>query len=198
MATVRVLLALAAFEDLHLRSIDVSTAFLNGDLDEEIYMKQPEGFQEGGPEWVLRLLKSIYGLKQSARQWNKKLHSVLVKMGFARLESEHSIYVYRRGAVRIIMPVFVDDLTLASSDQQAMDDFVMELGTHFDIRDLGDTSLLLGIEILRDRPNRSISLSQRHYIVDLLQRYNMADCNPVSTPIDPSALLKAIGQRRTV
>lgn len=189
LSTVRVLLAISAFEDLYLHSVDITTAFLNGDLDETIYMKQPQGFQEGRPDMVMLLQKAIYGVKQGSRQWNKKLHSVLSGMGFERLESEQSIYIYKRGPIRLIIPVFVDDLTIASSDPKAIDDFVVELKTHFELRDLGDTSLLLGIEITRDRPKRSINPSQRRYINDILARFNMADCNPVSTPMDPGLKL---------
>ena len=93
-ATLRIIMALAAVEDLELRSVDITSAFTNGDLDEEIYMKQPEGFHIGSSSQVCRLRKSLYGLKQSARQWNKKLHSVLTELGFSRIESDRSVYIY--------------------------------------------------------------------------------------------------------
>ena len=123
-ATLRLILALAAVEDLELRSIDISSAFINGDLDEEIYMKQPEGFHIGGAHKVCRLKKSLYGLKQAARQWNKKLHSVLVDLGFKRIESDRSVYIYSNGVVRVIVPIYIDDITLASKDTQALDKYV--------------------------------------------------------------------------
>ena len=81
-STIRIILAIAALEDLELRSLDISHAYLNGELEEEIYMRQPEGFEVGGPEYVCKLNKSLYGLKQAGRVWNKKLHSVLLSMGF--------------------------------------------------------------------------------------------------------------------
>src|SRR6266498_3546295 len=92
-STLRIIMAMAAVEDLELHSVDITSAFTNGDLDEEIYMKQPEGFHIGGPNKVCRLSKSLYGLKQSARQWNKKLHSVLTELGFKRIESDCSVYI---------------------------------------------------------------------------------------------------------
>jgi hypothetical protein len=184
-AAIRLILALAALEDLELRSVDISHAFINGELDEEIYMTQPEGFQEYGPEYVLRLLRSLYGLKQASRVWNKKLHAALVSMGFKRLDSDRSIYIYARGPVRIIMPIFVDDITLASKSKSAIDSTVKELAQHFELRDLGDTRYLLGIEIIRDRPNRSLSLCQRQYIINMLDRFGLADSKPVSTPMEP-------------
>jgi hypothetical protein len=84
-ATLRIIMVLSAVEDLELRSVDITAAFINGDLDEEIYMKQPEGFHIGSSTKVCRLCKSLYGLKQSARQWNKKLHSVLTELGFKHI-----------------------------------------------------------------------------------------------------------------
>jgi hypothetical protein len=137
MATVHLILAIAAIEGLHLCSVDISNAFLKGDL-EEIYMKQPEGFYELGPKYVLRLKKAIYSLKQAACQWNKKLHATLVSIGFKRLESDHSVYICERDGVKIIMPIFVDDIILAST-QKALDEMVEELAKHFPPRDLGPT-----------------------------------------------------------
>jgi hypothetical protein len=189
MATVRLILAIAAIEGLHLRSVDISNAFLKGDLEEEIYMKQPEGFHELGPEYVLRLKKAIYGLKQAARQWNKKLHATLVSMGFKRLESDRSVYIYERDGVKVIIPIFVDDITLASKSQKALDETVEELAKHFPLRDLGPTSFLLGIHITRDFEKRTVSLSQRQYIIDMLDRFGFGTCSPVSTPMDPGLRL---------
>ena len=150
-----------------------------------MYMKQPEGFHQGPPGHVCLLKKSLYGLKQAARQWNKKLHSTFMKMGFKRLESEHSIYLYTNGSVRIFVPIHVDDITLSSNHQAELDQAVDTLSKHFKLRDLGPTTFLLGIEIIRDRPNRTIKLSQRQYIVTMLDRFGMSDCKPISTPMDP-------------
>jgi hypothetical protein len=185
----RLILAIAGIEDMELRSVDVTSAFPNGDLEEDIYMRQPEGFHQGGPNKVLKLSKSLYGLKQSARQWNKKLHAALLKMGFTRLESDRSIYIYVKGEVKIIVPIYIDDITFASKSTAALDKAVNELSQHFKIRDLGASKFLLGVEIIRDRANRSIALSQRQYIVDMLERYSMSECNPVSTPMAPGTKL---------
>ncbi len=144
-ATLRIIMALAATEDLELRSVDITSAFTNGDLDEEIYMKQPEGFHIGSSHQVCRLRKSLYGLKQSARQWNKKLHSVLTELGFSRIESDRSVYIYSNGEVRIIVPIYIDDITLASKSPAAIDKYVQLLSQHFKCCDLGPTRFLLGV-----------------------------------------------------
>lgn len=183
-AALRLVLALSAVEDLELHSVDISSAFLQGDLDEEIYMQQPEGFAQGPPGTVLRLGRPIYGLKQAGRMWNRKLHKVLTSMGFRRLDSDRSVYIYSKDEIRIIIPVHVDDLTLASKSQAAIDQTVADLSKHFKLRNLGPTRFLLGIEITRNRPERTIHLSQHQYIVDMLERYGMDSCNSVLTPME--------------
>ena len=119
-STIRIILAIAALEDLEICSIDISNAFLNGILEEEIYMQQPEGFEVGSPGDVCKLDKSIYGLKQAGRVWNKTLHSVLVSMGFERIQSDYGVYIYLKDKTRIIMPVFVDDITLVGKDKEEL------------------------------------------------------------------------------
>jgi hypothetical protein len=190
-AAIRTIIALAAINNLHLRSVDISHAFINGDLEETIYMRQAEGFHMGSSNQVCLLRKSLYGLKQAARQWNKKLHDTLATMGFKRLDSDRSIYIFLRDEVRIIIPVFIDDITFASSNSTAIDSAIRELASHFKLRDLGPTSFLLGIEIIRNPEKCQIALSQRQYIIDALERFNLSDCNPIGTPMDPGAHLSS-------
>ena len=190
-AALRAILAISAIEDLELESLDISSAFLNGEIDTEVYLQQPEGFHQGGPDCVWRLLKALYGLKQSPRVWNKKLDTVLHELGFTCIKSDTSIYIWIRGDVKIFVPVFVDDLTLASKSISAISHVKTELGKRFKLRDLGPTSSLLGIEITRDRSQRRLCLSQRQYISDMLDRYNLADSAPVTTPIDPGLKLSS-------
>ena len=190
-AALRAILALAALENLHLESVDISSAFLNGELEEEVYMRQPPGFEEKGPNWVWRLLKSIYGLKQAGRCWHKKLNKAFEDMGFHRILCEHSIWIYRKEDVRIIIPVFIDDMTIASNSKEAIDNVKQQLRQHFKLRELGTTSWLLGVEIIRDRSKRTLSLNQRQYILTLLERFGFSDVNTVSTPIDPGLKLSS-------
>ena len=133
-----------------MRSVDISSAFTYGELDEVIYMKQPEGYHQGGPNVVCKLHKSLYGLKQSARQWNKKLHSVLDSMGFKHVLSDNSIYIYSRNQVKLIVPIFIDDITLVSKDDAAMDSTVQELSKHFKLCDLGATTFLLSVQVKQE------------------------------------------------
>ncbi|KAF7760461.1 hypothetical protein Agabi119p4_11137 [Agaricus bisporus var. burnettii] len=175
-----------------MRSVDISSAFTYGELEEEIYMHQPEGYHIGSPNMVFRLRKSLYGLKQAARQWNKKLRGVLEGIGYSRLRSDSSIYIYSKGDIKVIVPIFIDDITLVSKSDAAMTSAVTELSKHFKLRDLGSTTLLLGIQVKQDRSHRTISLSQEHYIKELLERFNMDDANPLSTPLAPGSELSDI------
>ena len=188
-SALRAILALAALEDLELESIDISSAFLNGDLEEEVYMEQPEGFHQGAYDDFLQLLKGLYGLRQSPRIWHKKLDKVFQEIGFAKVRCDHSIWIYQKDDVKIIIPVFVDDMTLASKSKEAIQRVKAELKARFKLRDLGPTTFLLGVGVERDRTNHILHLSQRQYIIDLLERYNHADCSPVGTPMDPGTKL---------
>ncbi|THH07313.1 hypothetical protein EW145_g3454 [Phellinidium pouzarii] len=196
-AALRAILALAALEDLELYSIDISTAFLNGDLDHDVYMDQPEGFEEYyGAGFVLKLVKAIYGLKQAGRQWHKKLDSVLKGMGFTLVRCDNSIWVYRREDVRIIIPVYVDDMTIAAKSKDQYLFVKEELEKHFKLHDLGPTSFLLGVRVERDRSKRLLSLSQRQYIIDILERFEMSNCTTVTTPLpDGHRLSKAMAPK---
>ncbi|KAJ2923688.1 hypothetical protein H1R20_g13408, partial [Candolleomyces eurysporus] len=129
--------AAAGIEDMELRSVDISAAFTNGDLEEVIYMRQPEGFHGGGPNIVCRLKKLLFGLKQAARQWNKKLHSVLLELGFMRLRSDRSVYIDAKGEVRFIMPVYIDNITLASKDTGLLNQTVLDLSKTLQTTRLG-------------------------------------------------------------
>ena len=148
-------------------------------------MHQPEGFKEHGKDWVCRLYKGLYGLKQSGRLWNDALNRVLTGMGFRRIESDHSVYVWERDDCKVIVPVFVDDLTIAARKRSAVNAVIDELERHFSLRRLGDTSFMLGVKITRERPKRTLRLSQRQYIIDMLEDYGFSGCTPVQTPMEP-------------
>jgi Reverse transcriptase (RNA-dependent DNA polymerase)/GAG-pre-integrase domain len=190
----RTVIALAAMEDWELESVDISTAFLNGDIDAEVYMLKPEGVEFPGfegSEWVLRLLKGLYGIKQGPRIWSQKLHAALASIGFQRLESDHSVFIYERDGVKMVVPVHVDDLVLASSSKSAIAKVKDDLRARFKIHEQGPTSFLLGVKLERDRKNRMILLSQPAYIDSILQTYRMQDCNTVKTPMSEKARLSS-------
>ena len=150
MPTIQVVLAMAAIQDLHLHSIDISHAYLNGKMNCDVYMEQPEGFAVGDPRQMVCLLKkSIYGTKQAGNRWNQKMRSVLETIGYTQSYSDASIYIYFKDNIRMILPVFVDDMTFASKSEAAIDKTIKELSQHFKLHDLRPTTQLLGIKIDR-------------------------------------------------
>jgi len=190
--TTRALLSMVAKYDLELDQMDVKTAFLNGDLDEDIYMKQPPGFEDQEyPDWVWKLLKAIYGLKQSGRQWNKTLDEFLRKEGFSfvRSEADYSLYVLRKDDKVIWLLVYVDDMLLASNCRKFLDIFKGALSKRFEMKDLGEARHFLGMHIKRDRAKRLLTIDQTSFLEQILSEAKMSDCRPVGTPMVPGVSL---------
>ncbi|GKV24632.1 hypothetical protein SLEP1_g34217 [Rubroshorea leprosula] len=184
MTTIRVVLALAASLDLELEQLDVKTAFLHGDLNEEIYMTQPEGFvEENNRSLVCRLNKSLYGLKQAPRCWYKQFDSFIVSLGFHRCEADHCAYFcdYNDGCFCILL-LYVDDMIIAGNSPTYVSTLKAQLAGEFDMKDLGAVNQILGMKVFRDREDRKIWLNQKNYIERVLRRFNMQNAKPVSTP----------------
>ncbi|BBG99824.1 transposable element gene [Prunus dulcis] len=182
--SLRVIMALVAHFDLHLHQMDVKTAFLNGDLEEDIYMVQPEGFvQEGGKSLVCKLCKSIYGLKQASRQWYLKFNKVVKDFGFVENVLDECIYMKMSGRHFIILVLYVDDILLACTNLTMLHDCKNFLSKNFEMTDLAEASYVLGIDISRDRKNGVLGLSQKSYIEKVLKRFNMQNCTGSDIPI---------------
>lgn len=182
--SLRIVMALVAHFDLELHQMDVKTAFLNGDLHENVYMTQPEGFiSEGQEHLVCKLKKSIYGLKQASRQWYLKFDEVMKKNDFIRNQVDQCIYLKMSGRNFIILVLYVDDILLASSNIDLLHESKRLLSRHFDMKDLGEASYVIGIEIRRDRSQGTLGLSQKAYIERVLGRYNMQQCSLSVAPV---------------
>ena len=140
--------------------MDVKTAFLNGDIYEDVYMDQPDGFKEEGKEHlVCKLQRSIYGLKQASRQWYLKFDEVICSLGFRENTVDQCIYLKNSVSRFIILVLYVDDILLTSNDLNFLFETKQMLTTHFDMKDLSDASFVLGIEIHRDRSHEVLDLS---------------------------------------
>ena len=156
----RIIMAIVAHFDLKLHQMDVRTAFLNGDLVEDVYMSQPIGFEEVGKDhMVCKLQKPIYGLKQASRQWYLKF-DVVTANGFKENIVDQCIYMKVSGSKFIFMVLYVNDILLVANDIDLLIETKQLLFIHFDIKNLGEASYLLGIQILRDRPSGIMRLSQ--------------------------------------
>lgn len=163
--------------------MDAITAFLHGELNENIYILQPEGFTDGSNK-VCKLKKSMYGLKQSSRVWNEKLNSVLVNFGLTRSNVDQCVYFKIGGESILILAIYVDDILIFSNDHQVEQKLKSELVNNFKIKDMGEASSVLGMRITRDQEAGTISIDQSKYIAEVLTRFGMTDSNPVSTPLD--------------
>ena len=192
MESLRTLLALSTQRGMELHQVDVHTAFLNGTLQEEVYMKQPTGYERKGEEHlVCRLKKSIYGLKQSPMCWNTVLDAHLKRMGFSQSKSDPCIYV-SGGEDPFYIGVYVDDLILAGNDKAKMKKIKEELSSKVDIKDLGKLSYFLGMSIVQNQEEKKTWIGQPAYTEKLLTKMGMSDCKPVKTPVDPgNRLVKA-------
>ena len=205
-AALRTILALAALEDMEVESVDISSAFLNGELEQPVTMNIFEGLRDIRPElfnkevdgskrdsdWVLELHRALYGLKQAPRQWHVKLHSVMTDMGFTRIQCDNSIWVFRKDKTHVIIPVYVDDMTIVARSKLDIGSVKTELKKRFKLHELGPISFLLGVKITRNRSTKTLSLSQRQCIIDVLEKFGMENCTPVQTPLDPSVKLSLL------
>ena len=180
----RTILAIMAHFDLELHQMDVKTAFLNGDIDKTIYMVQPENFVSGDTKrMVCKLKKSIYGLKQASRQWYYKFHQVIISSGFEMNMVDDCIYHKFSGSKHIYLVLYVDDILLATNDIGMLHETKRFLSKKFEMKDLGDTSFVLGIQIHRDQSRGILGLSQKSYIEKILKRFGMHDCKPGDNPV---------------
>jgi hypothetical protein len=185
MTSIRTILSLVAVEDLHLEQLDVKTTFLHGDLEEEIYMQQPQGYEVKGKEnLVCRLKKSLYGLKQAPRQWYLKFDRFMTEQGYSRCHSDHCVYFKKlENGSFIILLLYVDDMLVAGSNMQDINVLKKKLANSFAMKDLGAAKKILGMRITRDRKNRKLTLSQGEYTEKVLERFRMQNAKPVSTPL---------------
>ena len=179
--SLRYLIALSVQQGLTLEQVDVTTAFLNGTLEEEVYMRQPEGFvAKGKEELVCKLKRSIYGLKQSPRCWNSVLDSYLKELGFSQTASDPCIYYQQKGEEML----YVDDIILAGKTERQIQEIKDCLSRKFDIKDLGKLQYFLGMKVVQKGENKSIWIGQPAYTENLLKKFNMQNSKPTSTPVD--------------
>jgi len=179
--TVRLLIAIDAAKNWHLDQLDVNNAFLHGDLNEEVYMTLPQGLHTDKPDQVYRLMKSLYGLKQASRQWYPKLTSFLLNIGFIQSSSYHSLFTKKFGLSFLSLLVYVDDITLTGNDINDMSEVKNFLNKNFRIKDVGQLSYFLGLEVTRSK--RGIHVCQRKYALDILADRGMLAAKPCFTPM---------------
>ncbi|GJU99230.1 zinc finger, CCHC-type containing protein [Tanacetum coccineum] len=188
-STIRLLIAMSSIYNLIIHQMDVKTAFLNGDLDEEVYMNQPQGFiMPGNKNKVCKLINSIYGLKQAPKQWHQTFDEVVLSNAYLLNQTDKCVYskFYESGK-GVIICLYVDDMLIFSTDQVQVDlkrEFLLSM---FSMKNMGEADVILGIRI--KHKSNGIVISQSHYIKNLLKKFNYFDCTPVSTLMDTSEKL---------
>jgi histone deacetylase 1/2 len=181
-ATIRLVLSLAVSFGWTLRQLDVQNAFLHGNLEEEVFMRQPPRYEsKTHPHFVCKLDKALYGLKQAPRAWYSRLSSKLHSLGFTSSKADVSLFVYNKGGVVMFLLVYVDDIIVASSSPRATEALLKDLQADFALKDLGELHYFLGIEVKKARDG--ILLTQQKYTSDLLHRVGMRTCKPMNTPM---------------
>ena len=184
-STIRTLIAYAVNKSMYIHQMDVTAAYLHGKLDETIFMKQPPGFEISGQEnKVLKLKKSIYGLKQSGRNWYKCLTEELyLKLNLKRLHSDYGVFVNTEGP-KVVMVIYVDDILIIAKQVEHMKALKSHLNQRFKMKDLGETKYFLGISIRYNMQKGIATLSQESFCKEILTKFNMDKSKQVSTPME--------------
>ena len=181
LASLRIILALATEQDLEIHQMDVKSAYLNGTLEEEIFMEPPPGL-EVPDGMVLHLKKAIYGTKQGGRVWYEDISSTLKTMGYQCTDADHAVFVRNKDNIPSIIALYVDDITMVSNDLGTINRDKEALKRRYQMSDLGEIAWILGIHITQDRPAGHIALSQKKYINEILEHFGKSDIRPISTP----------------
>ena len=181
--SLRAILAIAAERDLEVHQMDVKSAYLNGELREEIFMEAPPGFDV--PEgMVLRLVKAVYGTKQGGRVWYEEIRETLRAMGYQRTDADHAVFVRNEGenVPPSLIALYVDDITMAAKYPETIKRDKEALKARYQMTDLGEITWILGMHVTRDRKAGWIALSQENYIEDMLRRFGKSNSRPINTP----------------
>ncbi|PKU63435.1 Retrovirus-related Pol polyprotein from transposon TNT 1-94 [Dendrobium catenatum] len=179
--TIRTFLTIAIHFNWPVHQIDITNAFLHGNLNETIFMKQPKGFEDDNqPNYVCKLNKTIYGLKQSPRMWFHMLSTHLQSIGFVAGKADSSMFIFSKDDVQLFMVIYVDDILLTGNKNEMITSTITQLKTKFDMKHLGLAHSFLGIQITRT--NNSFFLSQSQYANTILDTAGMSNCKPLANP----------------
>ncbi|KAK2411518.1 putative mitochondrial protein [Trifolium repens] len=185
---IRLLLSYAVNHDITLYQMDVKSAFLNGVISEEVYVKQPPGFEDlTNPDHVFRLKKSLYGLKQAPRAWYERLSTFLVDNGFVKGQVDNTLFKKTLKKDILIVQIYVDDIIFGSTNATLCKNFSKMMQDEFEMSMMGELKFFLGIQI--NQTEKGTFIHQSKYIKDLLKKFNLEDCKPMNTPMHPTSSL---------
>ncbi|GKE97804.1 retrovirus-related pol polyprotein from transposon TNT 1-94, partial [Tanacetum coccineum] len=179
---IRIFLAFAAHKNMVVYQMDVKTAFLNGNLREEVYVSQPDGFVDpDNPNHVYKLKKALYGLKQAPRAWYDMLSSFLISQDFSKGSVDPTLFIRKEGKELLLVQVYVDDIIFAASTPELCDLFAKIMCSKFKMSMMGKISFFLGLQIFQNP--RGIFINQSKYALESLKKYGFDSCDPVDTPM---------------
>lgn len=180
--TLRILLAIACKYNLNISQMDVKNAFLNGEIEEEVYLKLPKGIEVTDNNKVLKLQKSLYGLKKSPKNWNDRFNNFMIKQGFERSKADYCLY-YKKN-LKFYLLLYVDDLIILCEKKEDIERLKCLLQKEFDMTNLGNNNKFTYLGINITKSDNKITLDQKDYLKDILKLYKMENCNTVATPIE--------------
>ena len=181
--TIRLIISLAAQNKWKIHQMDVKSAFLNGVLEEEVYIQQPSGYEvKGHEDKVLKLKKALYGLKQAPRAWNNRIDKYFKENGFTKCPHEHALYIKFKDGDVLIVCLYVDDLIFTGNNPSFFEEFKKAMAKEFEMTDIGLMAYYLGIEVKQNEDG--IFISQESYAREILKKFKLDDCNPISTPVE--------------
>ena len=192
--TVRLILAMAALHDWHITGLDVKNTFLYGELDEEIYMEQPEGFRVPGRELeVIKLLRALYGLKQAGLAWWRTLRESMKDLGFENLKSDAGLYIHKTsGNGFVIAVVYVDDAIFCGPNKKQVQELKDKFMQRWEVQDLGDVTKFLRMRI--KKVGRTVEIDQCDYLKTVLQQCGMQDAKSATTPLPAGYMPEPVAQ----
>jgi hypothetical protein len=189
MEAICLVLAYACSKNIKVYQMDVKSTFLNGELEEKVYIEKPEGFQlSENTDYVCKLKKAVYGLKQAPRAWYSRLDKYLQQVGFRKGSAENNLYIKVSQGNILLIEVYVDDIIFGSDDDRLSQKFAKDMKNEFEMSLLGELSFFLGLNIRQS--NQGICISQTKYIREMLKRFRMEDCKPVITPMQTNCKLR--------
>lgn len=181
--SIRIFLAVCNHMNIPIFQLDVCSAFLYGDIKDDVYISIPKGFKERQGS-IFKLRKSLYGLKNSPKNWNEKFHKTMVSLSFQRSESEYCLYVKSTENCKLFVLIYVDDLLIAGTDTGEVQHIKHTLSNFFKMKDLGLIRYFLGMDIIQDTENSQIKINQTNYLKNVLKKFDMQNCNPITTPME--------------
>jgi len=195
--TVRIILALSIAQGWEVFQLDIKSAFLNGDLDVEIFMNQPKGFiMEGKESFVCKLKKSLYGLKQAPRAWYKKILGYFVDISFSKYFSDSNLYMLNQGKDVVLILLYVDDLLITGNNDEIIQECISKLKAMFEMIDIGLLHFYLGMQVYQYKD--CTYLSQSKYIFDILQKFGMEECRYTTILVSPGITISLSSKSQLV